>query len=92
MRLIDAEALIEYIDVGHLRHPSELAFSEIDMVNMLNHVSTAYDADKVVAELTERAKESAGDFSEFQDGYYAGMEAGFRQAIQIVKGGGVDGD
>ena len=46
---------------------------------------TAYDADKVVAELTKRAEES-GDLAKLQDGYYAGMEAGFRQAIQIVKG------
>lgn len=47
--------------------------------------------DKVVAELTKRAEEFAWGVSEFQDGYYAGMKAGFRQAIQIVKGGGVDG-
>ena len=36
-RYIDADALIDFIDVGHLRHPSELCFSEIDVVNMLNH-------------------------------------------------------
>lgn len=52
---------------------------------------TAYDVDKVVAELTKRAEEFAWGVSEFQDGYYAGMKEGFRQAIQIIKGGGVDG-
>lgn len=36
-RYIDADALIDFIDVGHLRHPSELCFSEVDVVNMLNH-------------------------------------------------------
>lgn len=35
MRLIDADALIKFIDAGHLRHQGELAFSELDVVNML---------------------------------------------------------
>lgn len=35
MRLIDADALIKFIDVGHLRHQGELVFSELDVVNML---------------------------------------------------------
>ena len=47
MRLIDADALIDWIDVGHLRHPSELCYSEIDVVNMINHASTI-DAVEVV--------------------------------------------
>lgn len=42
MRLIDADALIEFIEPGHLRHPGELTFSELDVVNMLNHAPTAY--------------------------------------------------
>ena len=41
MKYIDADALIEFIDVGHLRHPSELCFSELDVVNMLNHAPSA---------------------------------------------------
>lgn len=40
MRLIDADALLDFIDVGHLRHPSELCFSEIDVANMLLHATT----------------------------------------------------
>lgn len=42
MRLIDADALIEFIDAGHLRHHGELVFSELDVVNMLQHAPTAY--------------------------------------------------
>lgn len=53
MRLIDADALIEFIDPGHLRHQGELAFSEVDVVNMLNHAPTAYDVGKVVKELED---------------------------------------
>ena len=40
MDLISREALIDFIDPGHLRHPGELCFSEIDVVNMLNHAPT----------------------------------------------------
>lgn len=48
MRLIDVDKLIDFIDCGHLRHPTELCFSEIDVVNMLNHAPTACDcADNV---------------------------------------------
>lgn len=39
-RLIDADALIDFLDVGHLRHPSELCFSEVDVANLLLHAPT----------------------------------------------------
>lgn len=40
-KYIDADALIDFIDVKHSRHPSELCFSEIDVVNLLLHAPTA---------------------------------------------------
>ena len=40
MRAIDGDTLIDWIDPGHLRHPSELCFSELDVVNMINHAPT----------------------------------------------------
>ena len=90
MRLIDADTFKKQIAGMTIanNYPANKASALCDLMDAQ---PTAYDVDKVVAELTKRADESAGDFSEFQDGYYAGMEAGFRQAIQIVKGGGVDG-
>ena len=39
-RLIDANKLIDFIDVGHLRHPGELRYSEVDVVNLLLHAPT----------------------------------------------------
>ncbi len=85
MRLIDADALIEFIDLGHLRHPDELAFSELDVVNMLNHAPTAYDVDKVVGELKrDKFIESECILSDVHQGYNAGLS----RAIEIVKGGG----
>lgn len=35
MRLIDADALINFIDMGHLRNPLESCYSEQDVVDML---------------------------------------------------------
>ena len=39
-RYIDADALIDFLDVGHLRHPSDLCFSEVDVANLLLHAPT----------------------------------------------------
>lgn len=41
MRLIDADKLKEYVDIGHLRDPSQLCFSEWDVLTMINNTSTA---------------------------------------------------
>lgn len=97
MRLIDADALIEFIDLGHLRHPDELAFSELDVVNMLNHAPTAYDMDKVVMCLDGRAEDCREKGRKLEE---AGIEDtsrkmyakaySYEEAINIVKGGGVD--
>ena len=51
MRLIDADALIDFIDPEHLRHPDELSFSEVDVVNILNHAPTAYDVERLSNDL-----------------------------------------
>ena len=46
-RLVDADKLIDFIDVGHLRHPGELCYSDQDVVNLLLHAPTV-DAVPVV--------------------------------------------
>lgn len=46
-RLVDANKLIDFIDVGHLRHPGELCYSEVDVANILLHAPTV-DAVEVV--------------------------------------------
>ena len=40
MRMIDADALIEFIDVGHLRPPAEICFSERDVKNLVDKQPT----------------------------------------------------
>ena len=47
MRLIDADKLIDFIDIGHLRHSGELCYSETEVANLLLHAPTV-DAVKVV--------------------------------------------
>ena len=46
-RLIDADKLLDFIDVGHLRHSGELCYSETDVANLLLHAPTV-DAGPVV--------------------------------------------
>ena len=46
-RLIDADKLIDFIDVGHLRHSGELCYSETEVANLLLHTPTV-DAVPVV--------------------------------------------
>ena len=80
MRLIDADALINFIDSEHLRHPDDLSFSEVDVVNMLNHAPTAYDVDKVV----EQLEDYRGDLRRFR------CPSILTDIIYYVKVGGVD--
>ena len=47
VRLIDAEAFKRYVDCGHLRPPTEICFSEIDVVSMIDR-QPAVDAVPVV--------------------------------------------
>ena len=35
MRLIDADAVISFVDAGHLRNPSALSWSDKDVVDMI---------------------------------------------------------
>ena len=40
MRLIDADALLDFLDVGHLRPPTEICFSELMMKNIIELMPT----------------------------------------------------
>ena len=81
MRLIDADALIEFIDAGHLRHPGELTFSEVD-VNMLREQPTAFDVEEVIEQLKALPRGSTWNHNSDNINRY--------KAIEIVKRGGRD--
>lgn len=62
-RLIDADALIEFIDVGHLRPPEELCFSELDVKNLLDKQPTIEPKKGKWIPITKGERGySAGDF------------------------------
>ena len=84
MRLIDADRLKKQI---HCAYSDDLGILE-----EIDAQPTAYDVGKVVAEL-ENLADKANDKIMVSESpqYHDGYEDGVRQAIQIVKGGGVDG-
>ena len=98
MRLIDADALIEFVDAGHLRHPGELTFSELDVVNMLNHAPTAYKPDAVNEELEQLKLDGVCNNENCVNCRYYGIcvagerreELALDKAIEIVERGGRD--
>ena len=89
MRLIEAELL-----KGNCKITGKFEnnFQCVDLATLgcvIDNQPTAYDVDKVVAEL-ERKKfiEQETILSDVHQGFNAGLS----MAIQIVKGGGVNGD
>lgn len=96
MKLIDADQLIEFIDPRHLRHPGETTFSELDVVNMLNHAPTAYNPDAVKAELKQLKLDGVCNNENCVDCQYYGdcvagekrEELALDKAIEIVERGG----
>jgi hypothetical protein len=97
MRLIDADVLI-----GILRHDidcydtgkpdNEIYINAKDVVNMINGQATAFDVEKVMEQMSEKAKsydDAASSDSGFRK-YCSGIATGFRYSMKIVEGGGLD--
>ena len=60
MRLIDADALIEFIDLGHYRNPLELCYSEQYVVDMIESRPTA---DAIPIEWIKEQKDKCFSYS-----------------------------
>ena len=88
MRLIDADKLIAFIDVGKYANPNALVFSENDVCEMINEQPTAYDVDRVIEEFERRFKYHL-ELSN-RDLVEHGRAQAYRSAIDIVKRGGVE--
>ncbi len=96
MKLIDADQLIEFIHPRHLRHPGETTFSELDVVNMLNHAPTAYKPDDVKSELEQLKLDGVCNNENCVDCRYYGdcvsgekrEELALDKATEIVERGG----
>lgn len=92
MRLIDAGLLLDHLS-GRLE-----SVKDYDAIkDVVNTMPTAYDVDKVVEQLEEfgqkmsesKSIQKYGKSSPANHRYYKAV--GVKRAIEIVKGGGVDG-
>ena len=99
MRLIDAGLVLDNLS-GRLE-----SMKDYDAVkDVINNMPTAYDVDKVVEQLEKLKKaeqgrpddcddDGCGDGEQiYDDGRSQGRYEAFSKAIEIVKGGGVDGN
>ena len=99
-RLIDADALLEQYSLKDAtkygnKDAEQQAHSYSTMMlyeiaDMIEDAPTVYDVDKVVAELEMKIDNAEFDEMLSRDEKDAYMDA-YRRAIEIVKGGGVNG-
>ena len=97
MRLINADALIEALNkykFGAISSESEREYTREVMLCFVNGSPTAYDTDRVVAELEGRLQFYESRFGEMggtsQDVEDWGSIKSYKDAISIVKRGGVE--
>lgn len=92
-RLIDADKLIDHIE----KVKNESA-SLVDMAHIIGFQSvidaqpTAYDVNAVVEQLQKNADKNRGFYKANLNDNAQGQMIAYLHAIEIVKGGGVDGN
>nr|DAZ01524.1 MAG TPA: hypothetical protein [Caudoviricetes sp.] len=89
MGLIDANALKEYCMRASKSDDDFRRVSLATLASVIDAQPTAYDVDKVLEQLeTEDSKIEI----QYENNYEKGLLDGIEKAIEIVKGGGVDGN
>ena len=93
MRLIDADLFekeIKAVAQGQATSliPDMVELSVETIVETLDEVPTSYDVDKVVEQLGKK-QNNKGFGGTIQEIFY---DSGLEDAIEIVKGGGIDGN
>lgn len=83
MRLIDADELIEYIKIWEIG--TSISSDQKEFINCINNQPTAFDVDKVAEQLEMLIEDKT---SESGDDWYT-AEC-LNEAVEIVKGGGVE--
>ena len=78
------------INADKLKHAIHCAYSDdLEILEKIDEQPTAFDVDKVISELKrDKFVESECILSDVHQGYNAGLS----RAVEIVKGGGVDGN
>lgn len=85
-RLIDADELIKYIKIWEIG--TSISSDQKEFIDCVNNQPTVFDLDKVVKQL-----DKASDYYEFDEqGKEHVQMINLTEAIEIVKGGGVDGN
>ena len=86
-RLIDAGLILDNLS-GHLE-----SMKDYDAVkDVINNMPTAYDPDKVVEQLQKNADKNRGFYKANLNDNAQGQMIAYLHAIEIVKGGGVNGN
>lgn len=89
MGLIDTDTLIKDLSYLYTKNHIPIDMKAKEVLTTVMQQPTAYDVDKVVAELKRKKFiEEETILSDVHQGFNAGLSI----AIQIVKGGGVDGN
>lgn len=85
MRLIDADELIKYIKIWEIG--TSISSDQKEFINCVNDQPTTFDVDKVMEQLEDRS--TLARPVGWSKTYEIIM---LKDAIEIVKGGGVDGN
>lgn len=91
MRLIDTDVLKEYCMNASKSDDDFRRVSLATLANVVDVQPTAYDVDKVVAQLEDRKSLMLETLKISESDIDRGRIYGMDKAIEIVKGGGVDG-
>lgn len=93
-RLIDADKLIEHLKdtYNHEKDVINSYWLLNTLIDKVDEVPTAYDADKVVEQLESESARWQDSGDAYNDEKEKGVAIGFRKAIKIVKGGEIDGN
>ena len=86
-RLIDADELIKYIKIWEIG--TSISSDQKEFIDCVNEQPTAFNVDKVVEQLEEE-RENVGFVKATTEA--SAYIRGINDAIEIVKGGGVDGN
>lgn len=89
MRLIDADAFIEYLGLD-VKNAREDNIGEIVTLEDFDRQATAFDKEKVIEELKAKAEDSRKYWSEFDDEDAFGEMNAYKNAIEIVEKGGIE--
>ena len=95
-RLIDADLLIEKLKRASIFEKITNA-EDKNVFEIIEDIPTAYDVEKVVAELAKEELDNSSAQAEAQSGmcgnmanYYCGNKDAYGKAIEIVRKGGVE--